>query len=129
MRTSFFDPIARTRSLFGFVLASVLFAILASYSVTGFRKELSLNPDSAVEMDTCTPIERRAWRSEDIEANNLSAVYGVWSNAGKLSASRLQNWSLQAVTSRWPIVFAPEGLPLGRWVSLNCRIGVESRSR
>ena len=36
--------------------------------------------------------------------------------------ARCHHWRLQAVTSRWFIAFALEGLPLDRCVTLNCAI-------
>jgi hypothetical protein len=39
-----------------------------------------------------------------------------------LPGVRCGNRLLPAATSRWLIVFAPEGSPLGRYVTLNCGI-------
>jgi hypothetical protein len=60
-----------------------------------------------------------------MEANNFSAVYGSRFRAGNFSGSPLRHRRLQAATSRWPIAFDPEGLPLDQGVSLNCGIRVE----
>jgi hypothetical protein len=57
-----------------------------------------------------------------MEANNFNAVSGSCFRAGNCSGSALQHRRLQAATSRWPIAFDPEGLPLDQGVSLNCGI-------
>lgn len=57
-----------------------------------------------------------------MEANNFNAVYGSCFRAGNFSGSPLWHRRLQAATSRWPIAFDPEGLPLDQGVSLNCGI-------
>jgi len=59
-----------------------------------------------------------------MEANNFNAVYGSCFRAGGFSGSPLWHRRLQAATSRWPIAFDPEGLPLDQGVSLNCGIRV-----
>jgi hypothetical protein len=58
-----------------------------------------------------------------MEANNFNAISMVL-----VSGSALRHRRLQAATSRWPIAFDPEGLPLGQGVSLNCAIRVEVNS-
>jgi hypothetical protein len=60
-----------------------------------------------------------------MEANNFNAVYDSCFRAGNCSGSPLRHRSLQAATSRWPIAFDPEGLPLDQGVSLNCGIRAE----
>jgi hypothetical protein len=47
-----------------------------------------------------------------MEANNFNAVYGSSLRAGNFSGSPLRHRRLQAVSSRWPIAFDPEGSPL-----------------
>jgi hypothetical protein len=70
-------------------------------------------------MDTFIAIERRAWRSEDTEANNFNAVCGAWPWANNFFGRPLLHWSLQFAISQRPIVFAPEGLALASCVTLN----------
>jgi hypothetical protein len=53
-------------------------------------------------------------------ANNFNAVYGLF-KAGN-SGSPLRHPRLQAATSRRPIAFDPEALPLDRCATLNCEI-------
>ena len=47
-----------------------------------------LNPDSAVEMDTCRVIKGRAWRSEGTEANNFDTVMVLGPGLAILSSVR-----------------------------------------
>ncbi len=81
-----------------------------------------MNPDFAVETDTCRVIEGRARRSEGTEANNLKAVYGAWPWAGNFFKRPLKLRSLQATISHRPIAFVPEGSSLDRCVPLKCGI-------
>jgi hypothetical protein len=60
-----------------------------------------------------------------MEANNFNAVYGSCFRAANCSGSALRHRRLQAATSRWPIAFDPEGLPLDRGISLNYGIRVK----
>ncbi len=82
-----------------------------------------MNPDFAVETDTCRVIEGRARRSEGTEANNFKARLWCLALGWQIfRASAKAARSLQATISHRPIAFVPEGSSLDRCVPLKCGI-------
>ncbi len=58
-----------------------------------------MNPDFAVETDTCRVIEGRARRSEGTEANNFKAVYGAWPWAGNFFKRPLKHGACKPLSA------------------------------
>ena len=65
--------------------------------------------------------EERRHRSEQFQCRIGCLVQG-W----RFSGSPLQHRRLPPATSRWPVAFALEGLPIDHCVTLNCGIRVEA---
>ena len=68
-------------------------------------------------IEQAVSLEERRHGSEQFQCR-LWFLFQGW----QFSRSPLRHWRLQAATSRWPMAFDPEGLPLDQGVSLNCGI-------